>query len=153
MRVFNFEVEGGHTYFVSENGILVHNACAWATRSATLPEKSGVYIIELKGKVYVGQAGNVRTRLTGKHDQKAIIQHPDAQIAVIEVDVSHLKNAADQERALKVIESDVINSMGSLKAQSADGVEGLNVRIPLTPDQRELYRQKLRPVVVDYLEY
>jgi len=49
--------------------------------------------------------------------------------------------------------TDVINSMGSLKAQSADGVEGLNIRIPLTPDKRELYRQKLRPVVVDYLEY
>jgi RHS repeat-associated protein len=148
VRVFNFEVEGGHTYFVSDNRILVHNACAWGTRSATLPEKSGVYILELKGKVYVGKARDIRDRLVRqKHPHSDIAQHPDAQIAVVEVDVSHLKNVVDQDRALKVIETDIINSMGSMKPN------GLNETIPLSPASREMYRENLKPVVIDYQEY
>ncbi|SFN92072.1 intein C-terminal splicing region [Chryseobacterium oleae] len=29
VKVYNFEVEGNHNYYVSEKGILVHNDCAW----------------------------------------------------------------------------------------------------------------------------
>jgi hypothetical protein len=29
VKVYNFEVEGNHTYYVSEKGILVHNNCEW----------------------------------------------------------------------------------------------------------------------------
>jgi hypothetical protein len=146
-QVFNFEVESNHTYFVSTNGILVHNSCVWASRAATLPEESGIYIVELKGQVYVGKARNIRARLTGNHEHTAMIQHPDAQISVVKVDVSHLNNVTDQDRALKVIETDVINSMGAMKPK------GLNGLIPLTKDKLELYRDTLKPVVTDYQEY
>ncbi|HKQ39029.1 MAG TPA: hypothetical protein VJ063_13210 [Verrucomicrobiae bacterium] len=66
---------------------------------------------------------------------------------MIEVDVTHLKNPLDQDRALKVIETDLINSMGSMKPQ------GLNGKIPLDPANRELYREKYKPRVIDYQEY
>ncbi|UCA59365.1 hypothetical protein KB553_20465 [Chryseobacterium rhizoplanae] len=29
VKVYNFEVEGNHNYYVSEKGILVHNNCEW----------------------------------------------------------------------------------------------------------------------------
>jgi Pretoxin HINT domain len=94
VRVFNFEVEQAHTYFVSTSRILVHNTCTWATRSAAIPEKSGIYIIELHGKSYVGKARDVHDRLVKqKHPHADIARHPEAQIAVVEVDVSHLKNS------------------------------------------------------------
>ncbi|WP_223600692.1 hypothetical protein [Chryseobacterium sp. GVT01B] len=31
VKVYNFEVEGNHNYYVSEKGILVHNNCEWTS--------------------------------------------------------------------------------------------------------------------------
>src|SRR5439155_16510614 len=41
-RVFNLEVRDSHTYFVSTNAVLVHNACVWANRLPKIPKRSGV---------------------------------------------------------------------------------------------------------------
>ena len=63
--VFNFEVEKTHTYLVGAQPVVVHNACAWATRSASIPEEPGIYVIRTStGERYVGQAQNLSTRLT-----------------------------------------------------------------------------------------
>ncbi|WP_410702850.1 hypothetical protein [Chryseobacterium sp. SIMBA_029] len=37
VKVYNFEVEGNHNYYVSEKGILVHNNC-WTDRMAQFLE-------------------------------------------------------------------------------------------------------------------
>ncbi|WP_228450446.1 Hint domain-containing protein, partial [Chryseobacterium rhizosphaerae] len=40
VKVYNFEVEGNHNYYVSEKGILVHNNCEWANAITNTLENS-----------------------------------------------------------------------------------------------------------------
>ncbi|WP_089793362.1 hypothetical protein [Chryseobacterium wanjuense] len=41
VKVYNFEVEGNHNYYVSEKGILVHNNCEWLERQQLVKLKIG----------------------------------------------------------------------------------------------------------------
>ena len=61
--VFNLEVERTHTYLVGAQRVVVHNACSWATRSASIPEEPGIYVIRTsrgticrQGGQFVGEA-------------------------------------------------------------------------------------------------
>ncbi len=48
--VFNFEVEGFHTYFVGESAAWVHNACSESCKKAVLPgQPGGGYVGQLPG--------------------------------------------------------------------------------------------------------
>jgi len=74
-RVFNFEVEGDHTYFVGDDGVWVHNACGpGAHGHHVFPqtyrpwfEGRGIdideYIVDLPSDVHLGQlhAQNIET--------------------------------------------------------------------------------------------
>ncbi|WP_083862122.1 hypothetical protein [Flavobacterium sp. B17] len=40
VKVYNFEVEGNHNYYVSEKGILVHNNCEWTSAIKNTLENS-----------------------------------------------------------------------------------------------------------------
>ena len=40
VKVYNFEVEGNHNYYVSEKGILVHNNCEWTNAIINILENS-----------------------------------------------------------------------------------------------------------------
>lgn len=55
VKVYNFEVEDFHTYFVGESSVLVHNKC------------SGSYDIEFQsGKHYVGKGNEARMRTSAR---------------------------------------------------------------------------------------
>ena len=55
VKVYNFEVEDFHTYFVGESSVLVHNKC------------SGSYEIEFQsGKNYVGKGNRSRMKISAK---------------------------------------------------------------------------------------
>jgi hypothetical protein len=93
--VYNFEVENTHTYFVGEQPILVHNACAWAKRSASIPDEPGIYIIGTStGERYVGQAQNLSTRLTrGDHAYQALIEDPNNELFTMSLVASKVKGS------------------------------------------------------------
>ena len=59
VKVYNFEVEDFHTYFVGESSVLVHNKC------------SGSYDIEFQsGKHYVGKGNETRMRESARRESK-----------------------------------------------------------------------------------
>ena len=59
VKVYNFEVEDFHTYFVGESSVLVHNKC------------SGSYDIEFQsGKHYVGKGSESRMRASARRVSK-----------------------------------------------------------------------------------
>ena len=63
VKVYNFEVEDFHTYFVGKSSVLVHNKC------------SGSYDIEFQsGKHYVGKGNEARMR---KSARRVSQQHHD----------------------------------------------------------------------------
>jgi hypothetical protein len=65
-RVYNFEVQGFHTYFVSALGLLVHNGCPPGGTGANYDKVNGqgIYVLKDENDVvkYVGR-GDVPTRL------------------------------------------------------------------------------------------
>ncbi|MCS3869425.1 hypothetical protein J3D55_002341 [Chryseobacterium ginsenosidimutans] len=53
-RVYNFEVEDNHNYYVSEKGILVHNNCEWASAiKNTLGNKASGFTSHLSDHFYI----------------------------------------------------------------------------------------------------
>ena len=51
IKVYNFEVEEFHTYFVGENGIFVHNGCGkWEEVNESMSENSRTYQEKITGK-------------------------------------------------------------------------------------------------------
>ena len=81
ITVYNFQVEGYHTYYISDIGILVHNKC------------SGSYEIEFEsGKNYVGKGGQARMQVSARvhsslHNDPVVSMKweyaPDAQTAFV----------------------------------------------------------------------
>lgn len=58
--VYNFEVEGSHTYFVGESGAWVHNSCLDEAEEIA----EGIYeFVATSGKRYVGQSGKISKRM------------------------------------------------------------------------------------------
>ena len=51
IKVYNFEVEDFHTYFVGENGVFVHNGCGkWEEVNESMSENSRTYQEKITGK-------------------------------------------------------------------------------------------------------
>jgi RHS repeat-associated protein len=128
--VFNFEVENTHTYLVGAQPVVVHNACAWATRSASIPNKPGIYIIRsVTGERYVGQAENLATRLVkrGNHKYQALIEDPQSEVFTMTLDTS--KVASSTEDALDAAENFYIKALGAKKVNKG----GLNGRFQRSP--------------------
>ena len=51
IKVYNFEVEDFHTYFVGENGVFVHNGCGkWEEENESMSENSRTYQEKITGK-------------------------------------------------------------------------------------------------------
>ena len=55
VKVYNFEVEGNHSYYVSDKGILVHNTC-WKERLAKFME----YAANIDVKTLTSQEGTIK---------------------------------------------------------------------------------------------
>jgi hypothetical protein len=112
VEVFNFEVEGTHTYLVGDEQVVVHNAwCGWEARKASIPDAPGIYVIVPKdGDRYVGLASNLKNRLTDvwgldfmRHRRFPDITNPETRIFTMQVDESQL-NGGRLDVALKVLE-------------------------------------------------
>ncbi len=83
VKVYNFEVEGNHNYYVSEKGILVHNTC-WTERLAKFME----------------YAANIETKsLTS---QEATINHLESVFKILD------KTRTD-DRIIKLVADDMSN--------------------------------------------
>ena len=73
VKVYNLNVEEDHTYYVSDNGVLVHNSC----------QQTGLYKIEFKtGKNYVGKGSEARMkasvrRIERKYNDIMVTRHWD----------------------------------------------------------------------------
>ena len=50
VKVYNLEIEGSHTYYVSADRVLVHNACEWNKGSFNTPEDSLKYHYKKHGE-------------------------------------------------------------------------------------------------------
>ncbi|WP_259113548.1 Hint domain-containing protein [Chryseobacterium sp. JUb7] len=56
VKVYNFEVEDNHNYYVSEKGILVHNNCEWASAiKNTLGNKASSFTSHISEHFYLGK--------------------------------------------------------------------------------------------------
>ena len=65
VRVYNFEVEDFHTYFVGEAKILVHNMCAGSPTSSN--KKYGHYEIDYSdGTKYIGKGSEARMNVSAR---------------------------------------------------------------------------------------
>lgn len=72
VKVYNFEVEGNHNYYVSEKGILVHNDCEWTKAIAfTLKNKSSGFTSHLSEHFFAGEF-NVGGRPLSQMFQKGV---------------------------------------------------------------------------------
>jgi hypothetical protein len=111
--VYNFEVVNAHTYFVGEQRILVHNACAWAKRSATISDEPGIYVIRgSNGERYVGSAKNLYDRLVKqRHDWRSLIMDPNSEVFTMKLDNSKIKTSLTE--ALRVSEEYWIRALGA----------------------------------------
>jgi RHS repeat-associated protein len=138
--VYNFEVEGTHTYFVGEQPVLVHNACAWATRSASIPDEPGIYVIRAKnGQRYVGQAENLATRLSSsQHKYATLIRDPNSEVFTMSLDVSKVKGSV--EDALDAAEDFYIKALGA--KNNPLNPSGINGRFQHNPDWMNAYFEK-----------
>jgi predicted GIY-YIG superfamily endonuclease len=128
--VFNFEVERTHTYLVGELPVVVHNACAWGTRSASIPDEPGIYVIRTStGERYVGQAENLATRLVkrGDHKFQALIEDPKNEVFTMTLDTSKVNSST--EDALDAAEGFYIKALGAKKVNQG----GLNGRFQRNP--------------------
>ncbi|HEX3044270.1 MAG TPA: polymorphic toxin-type HINT domain-containing protein [Bacillota bacterium] len=82
IKVYNFEVEDWHTYFVSERNILVHNTC-----QAPKPKDTGSYTITFeKGQKYHGKGPESRA------NQSAKIKSEKYDNPVVDIDWTKSKN-------------------------------------------------------------
>jgi hypothetical protein len=137
--VYNFEVENTHTYFVGEQPVLVHNSCAWAKRSASIPDEPGIYIIRTSsGDRYVGQAQNLSTRLTrGNHAYQALIEDPNNELFTMSLDASKVKSTKD---ALSAAEDFYIKALGAKRTGS--NPMGINGRFQRNSDWMNNYFQQ-----------
>jgi len=133
--VFNFEVGNTHTYLVGAEPVVVHNACAWATRSASIPEEPGIYVIRSStGARYVGKADNLSVRLTrGNHSYQSLIEDPNSEVFTMSLDVSQIKST--EREALFAVEEFWIRALG------ARGL-GLNKGTPMSQQKLADYIQK-----------
>ena len=50
VKVYNLEIESSHTYYVSADSVLVHNACEWNKGSFNTPEDSLKYHYKKHGE-------------------------------------------------------------------------------------------------------
>ena len=57
--VYNFEVEGWHTYFVGASHILVHNKCNWTSLSDSYLKRKGLDAHAIKYE-YLGKKANIK---------------------------------------------------------------------------------------------
>ena len=135
--VFNFEVENTHTYLVGAQPVVVHNACAWATRSASIPSGPGIYIIRAStGERYVGQAKDLAGRLTSSsHDFAKLIRDPNSEVFTMSLDVAKVKGSTSD--ALHAAEDFYIKALGA-KRTSANAT-GLNSRFQRNSDWMNNY--------------
>lgn len=138
--VYNFEVENTHTYFVGTQPILVHNACAWAKRSASIPDEPGIYVIRTKsGDRYVGRAQDLYDRLVrrGDHDYQALIEDPNNELFTMSLDASKVKSTKD---ALAAAEDFYIKALGAKRTGTNPG--GINGRFERSPGWMNNYFQQ-----------
>ena len=78
VKVYSLEIEDSHTYYVSVDGVLVHNACEWNKGSFDTPEESLEYHYKEHGnevgansiEQYIRKAENFMRNLKGakKHE-------------------------------------------------------------------------------------
>jgi hypothetical protein len=71
------------------------------------------------------------------HPAHDLINAPGAKITKTPVDISDLKNRADKNRALRVVEQDVMDATGNVPGQPGSR----NKIRALTPEKQEEYRQ------------
>jgi Pretoxin HINT domain len=137
--VYNFEVENTHTYFVGQQPILVHNSCAWAKRSASIPDEPGIYVIRTKsGDRYVGRAQDLYDRLVnrGDHDYQSLIEDPNNELFTMKLDTSKLKGSTKD--ALAAAEDFYIKALGAKRTNPS----GLNARFERNPGWVNNYFQQ-----------
>ncbi len=136
--VYNFEVEGFHSYFVGETGVWVHN-----TSCKLFPNKPGVYHIEAGGEYYTGSSTNIRKRLKDKRHKNAqkLLKRRDVKVTIIEVDISHLKTRKAKGGALRVIEQETMDAFKNVPRRN----KSLNDRLALVKKKRKLYRKRYKP--------
>ncbi|UEQ78615.1 hypothetical protein [Chryseobacterium arthrosphaerae] len=72
VKVYNFEVEGNHNYYVSEKGILVHNDCTWTSAIAnTLENTSSSFTRHISDHFFAGEI-NIGGRPLSQMFQKGL---------------------------------------------------------------------------------
>jgi hypothetical protein len=127
--VFNFEVADTHTYLVGERPVVVHNACAWGTRKASIPKEPGIYVIRASnGQRYVGQAENLSGRLTrGNHKYQTLIEDPNSELFTMTLDTTKVKGSTKD--ALDAVENFYIKALGAKRVSG-----GLNGRWQRNPE-------------------
>jgi hypothetical protein len=139
-RVFNFEVEGTHTYLVGEHPVVVHNTCPWGQRASTIPKGvPGIYVIKTpNGETYVGQAIDLFGRLTAaNHSHADLIRDPANQLYTIQVDLANWNGSTVD--AIDIVEEFFIRALGA--KWSPGNPNGLNRRFEVNP---EAYKQMIR---------
>jgi len=131
-QVYNLEVETEHCYFVGDGEVLTHNTC-------------GVYNITASDKNdhYTGSSLDIERRLSDpNHPAAKLLNDPNVKIEITPVDVDHLDTTRDKQRALFVVEQDVMDENKSKPLQNGS----INKQRALGDKKHEAYRQKFQPI-------
>jgi hypothetical protein len=105
LSVYNFEVEAWHTYFVSESGILVHNACnlKFGDHDLVYGPSAGGKLRNLQqtagGKMLVDMGSPIDYGFSGSDQwfdlSKMMIEHTHRQGNIIHFDLTYVENLED----------------------------------------------------------
>jgi hypothetical protein len=135
--VYNFEVDGWHSFFVGESGILVHNGCNCFGVSG-LPEGPGIYHVEADGRMYTGSAFDVSVRLNDPtHPAGPLLMSPNRRVSVWSVDVGTASTTAEKQHVLRFFEQQMMDIQGntpgapsSLNVDRATAAGKMDARVP-----------------------
>ena len=158
VKIYNFEVEDWHTYFVSESGILVHNMCA---------KKSGTEIKKEsrknKNKDTKGESGNVipwssktvsdASKQLASGDRSVTVENRsqaeelflgmyqgDGYKNVTGMDAMDSKNLNGGEKGLTYHWDDVFDSDGNLLGHGADNPDSKMPHLQIHPPEGKIIR-------------
>lgn len=111
-------------------------------------------LVPTLNQTYTGKGSNAKRRLKDKnHSQRDLIDHPDSEITIYEVDLGTASTSRERSRALGVAEQDVMDAAENIpKSIRADGVEVMNKQKALRPEKQEKYRVDYQPNITNTRE-
>ena len=81
IKVYNFEVQDFHTYFVGESSVLVHNACSYHSKKLRENmEKEGRAVVQGEASAHIVASGGEKRQWMSAKDSRNLLNKYDIDV-------------------------------------------------------------------------